>query len=62
MGAAMTMNESLPCLMVGQHHVPDEVHVVEGHVLHELMQGEVPRPVGDAALDELGEDRHLLLC
>ena len=55
------MIESPPCLVVRQHPVPDEVHVVESHVLHELVQGEVPRPVGHAAPDELGEDRHLLL-
>ena len=48
-------------LMVGEHPVPDEVHVVEGHVLHELVQREVPWPVGHAAPHKLGEDRHLLL-
>ena len=60
---ADTFTQPLPTnyLMVGEHPVPDEVHVVEGHVLHELMQREVARPVGHAAPHKLGEDRHLLL-
>ena len=60
---AVAFTQPLPTnnLMVGEHPVPDEVHVVEGHVLHELMEREVTRPVGHAAPHKLGEDRHLLL-